>query len=332
MWRLLNGHLPVDDVLQKFQIHGPSKCHCCLPAQGETLQHVFSTGQLAGVTWMFFERSLGVSVRSVAVRSRCSDWWMSPVKGKALRWVSRILPVLILWFLWRARNASRFEGCKVSGVQVRVSICSELQRLAQIHFPGIARLPCQWEGFLEVLSSARRVLVAKAVRWTFPVEGSFKLNTDGCSMVGGSGGGGVIRDSRGKLIIAFADSFGSLDSLQAEARALLLGLQLGYSLGISQMFVESDCLVLVNCLKGVWGVPAVIRPVVRPVRLVTSAGHQFGHCYLEGNMVADSLTTFGVECCSRSIFTSASQLPLHSRGLLSLDMQNFCSFRFSLRM
>ena len=78
----------------------------------------------------------------------------------------------------------------------------------------------------------------------------FKLNTDGCSMARGSGGGGVIRDSNGKFIVAFANFFGPLDSLQAESHALLLGLQLGHQLGITHLIIESDRLVLINCLRG----------------------------------------------------------------------------------
>ena len=71
--------------------------------------------------------------------------------------------------------------------------------------------------------------------------------------------------------------------------------------------------------------------VVRAIRLVTSTCHQFGHCYQVGNMVADSLAAYGMECGFRSFFTFVSQLPLRTRGLLLLDMQNFCNFRFSFR-
>nr|XP_027083643.1 uncharacterized protein LOC113705941 [Coffea arabica] len=72
MWRLLHEQLPVDDVLAKFQVHGPSRCQCCLLPQLETLQHVFATGVLATEVWGFFGQLLGVATPSVAcVRSRC---------------------------------------------------------------------------------------------------------------------------------------------------------------------------------------------------------------------------------------------------------------------
>ncbi|XP_027170937.1 uncharacterized protein LOC113770618 [Coffea eugenioides] len=319
MWRLVNGQLPMDDVLKKFQIHGPSKCHCCVLAQLETMEHVFSTGQLATETWAFFEYSLGLSASAATVRSRCVTWWLFPVKGKALRWLMRTLPILILWFLWRARNISRFEGRKIAGSQVRALIIHEMRMLIRGHFSSIM-VPCQWEDLLEALAVVRRALTATAVRWAFPPTGCFKLNTDSCATGRGSGGGGVIRDSCGRLIVAFADSFGCVDSLQAEARALLLGLQLGRQVGVSRLIVESDCLVLINCVRREWGVPAGIRPIVRAIRLGVPSSHQFCHCYREGNTVADSLAAYGAMSGTRVVFTKGSQLPTRTKGLLALDL------------
>nr|XP_027083596.1 uncharacterized protein LOC113705890 [Coffea arabica] len=272
MWRLVNGQLLMDNMLEKFQVYGPSKCHCCVPAQLETMEHVFSTGQLATKTWAFFEYSLGISASAATVRSRCAPWWLFLLKGKALCWLMRILPILILWFLWWVRNMSRFEGRKIAGSQIRALIVHEVRMLIRAHFSGIM-VPCQWEELLEALTVVQRALTATAVRWIFPPAGYFKLNTDGCATDRGSGGCGVIRDSCGRLIVAFADSFGCVDSLQAEARALLLGLQLGRQVGVSRLIVESNCLVLINCLRREWGVSAGIRPIVRAIRLDEPSSH-----------------------------------------------------------
>nr|XP_027124765.1 uncharacterized protein LOC113741433 [Coffea arabica] len=260
MWRLQNGQLPLDDVLEKYHIHGPSKYHCCVLGQVETMEHVFSAGQLASATWVFFENSLGLSTSAATVRSRCAAWWLRPVKGKALRWLMRILPILILWFLWRARNLSRFEGRKFSVSQVRAFIIQEVRMLVRAHFLGIM-VPWQWEELLQALSGVRRVLTATIVRWAFPPTGCYKLNTDGCAT--------------------------------AEARALLLGLQLGRQVGVPQLIVESDCLALIKCLRKEWGVPAGIRPIVRAIWMGESSSHCFFHCYREGNTVADSLAAYG---------------------------------------
>ena len=153
------------------------------------MEHVFSIGQLASATWAFFEYSLGLSTLAATVRSRCTTWWLRPVEGKTLRWLMRILPILILWFLWRARNLSRFEGRKFSVSQVRAFIIQEVRMLVRAHFPGIM-VPWQWEELLQALSGVRRVLTAMVVRWAFLPTGCYKLNSDGCATERGSGGGG----------------------------------------------------------------------------------------------------------------------------------------------
>ena len=137
----------------------------------------------------------------------------------------------------------------------------------------------------------------------------------------------MIRNSCGRFILVFTDSFGPVNALQVEARALLLGLQLGRQRGISHLIVKSDYPVLISCLRGAWGVPAVIRPI----RGIAPEGYQFSHCYREGNSVADSLASYANARGFFEVFFTVAQLPGHTRGLLALDMQNFCNFCFSFR-
>ena len=122
---------------------------------------------------------------------------------------------------------ARFEGRSISVGQVRGWIIHELRLLIQVYFPTMTRVPLQWVEILDSLSGVRRSLVSTLVRWVCPLDGFFKLNSDGCSTLRGEGSGGVIRDSCRGLILAFADFFGPVSPLQAEARALLRGLQLG---------------------------------------------------------------------------------------------------------
>ena len=63
------------------------------------------------------------------------------------------------------------------------------------------------------------------VRWRCPFQAVVKLNLDGCSRgnPGRSGGGGLFRDSDGRLLLAFSCYFGEMTSLQAEIKALLHG-------------------------------------------------------------------------------------------------------------
>ncbi|KAK4344256.1 hypothetical protein RND71_037350 [Anisodus tanguticus] len=64
------------------------------------------------------------------------------------------------------------------------------------------------------------------VCWTRPDLGIAKLNTDGSSFgnPGKIGAGGILRDSYGELIYAFAASLGDGTNNQAELEAACIGL------------------------------------------------------------------------------------------------------------
>lgn len=54
-----------------------------------------------------------------------------------------------------------------------------------------------------------------------------KLNTDGCSKEnpGSAGGGVILRDDKGQLIMAYATFFGECANNVAESHAILIGLR-----------------------------------------------------------------------------------------------------------
>ena len=95
------------------------------------------------------------------------------------------------------------------------------------------------------------------VRWSRPSGDLLKLNTDGCSKENPStsGGGGILRDGGGRLLLAFSCHFGQATSLQAEVRALLYGVKLFAHRGFGRLVVELDSLVLVHILLGKTGCP-----------------------------------------------------------------------------
>ena len=72
------------------------------------------------------------------------------------------------------------------------------------------------------------VVKCRLVHWQPPGLVMFKLNIDGFSKGNPrlSGGGGILRDCSGKFNFAFAGCFGVGTSLQAKAKALVLGLSL----------------------------------------------------------------------------------------------------------
>ena len=99
------------------------------------------------------------------------------------------------------------------------------------------------------------------VHWQPSGLAVFKLNIDGCSKgnPGLSGGRGILRDGLEKFIFAFAGCFDVGTNLQAEAKALVLGLRLCAQRNfLQQLVVESDSLVLIQILRTVYQCPWAI--------------------------------------------------------------------------
>ena len=83
-----------------------------------------------------------------------------------------------------------------------------------------------WPTFLGSVECRPDAFLVRQIRWLAPWSGGVKLNIDGCSKgnPGVSGGEGILRDSISSMVFAFSGYFGRCTSLQAEAKALFLGL------------------------------------------------------------------------------------------------------------
>ena len=57
------------------------------------------------------------------------------------------------------------------------------------------------------------------VRWVPPIS-ELKANIDGSSNLSTTGGGGIVRDSQGKVIFAFSKYYGNITNNEAEMRAV----------------------------------------------------------------------------------------------------------------
>ena len=331
-WRLFSGRLPLDDVLRtRCRFAGPSQCPLCLAAQ-ETADHLFSSCLVAQAVWSFFECRLGIPMASCGYRTRCMTWWSQPVSKMSIRWLYRILSLLILWFLWKASNKWRFDGIKWSVQTLCYSISHELWLICSVKFPGRS-LPPEFGGLVSVISGIQRPLSSTLVSWEFPQNGFVKLNTDGSSSstAGASGIGGILRRSDGSFLGAFAAKLPLVDSLQAEAYAMLHGLQLCQQMGFSMVQVESDSQVLVRVVAGSFSIPWAVRPLIRAIRAILPLGVRLSHCFREANTVADSLAAVGVACSGHLDYPTLSSLPRLSRSLFVLDREQVPNFRFSLR-
>nr|DAD30916.1 TPA_asm: hypothetical protein HUJ06_009767 [Nelumbo nucifera] len=88
------------------------------------------------------------------------------------------------------------------------------------------------------------------VFWQAPEQESYKVNTDASFLTSGNAGLGVIiRNFKGDVVAVFV--FGpalSTSPIQAEALAILKGMEIVGELGLSKVVLESDCECLIKVL------------------------------------------------------------------------------------
>ena len=143
---------------------------------------------------------------------------------------------------------------------------------------------------------------------------------------GRASGGGILRDSNGRLVFAFYKELGAKGVLQAEAVAVLEELQVCPAKAIREVLVEVDSAVLVSLVKssalGGWSYCNLLRRIHQQLDQVSVS---FKHIFHEANMVADRLAA--LQGYPSMVFDSLYHLPREIRGCLAMDAREFPSLR-----
>ncbi|XP_027155903.1 uncharacterized protein LOC113756420, partial [Coffea eugenioides] len=324
VWRILAGFLPLDDKLRSRGFSLASKCDCCGDSQ-ESLHHIFVQGNLASAVWKHFFRACGIPWTSFScVSSLLVVWFQSSGSGR-LDHVRCVIPVVVLWFLWRSRNDARFGNVPSACFKVISDINGWLVAL------GAARMlkRSQLEGDTDTYFARyfqlkpHKSFCPQAISWRKPPRGAVKLNTDASVSNGLAKGGGVVRDFEGKMFGAFYKEFGECEVVHAEGLALLTGLQWCVGTGLSDILVEVDSLVLARLVTsqsiGKWPLCSILSQIRL---LLGKVQGTITHIYREANAVADSLTALSLESPFVT-FQSHHLLPSRARSLINLDAMGY---------
>lgn len=286
---------------------------------------------LANFLWTRFEAPLGLRGDGFCLRRRCISIWQVQKFNKVLNYCCKIIPALVVWYLWRARNLARLENLSLTKDEIFKLIWLDLKDMVSSLFPDL-RTTLQnhsWESLVLYFENLHFCPRVKEVFWCFP-NCSYKLNTDGSARGNPSlaAGGGILRDNSGSTIFVFSDFFGVKSSLQAETHALLLGMLLCEILNIQDIMVECDNLILINILNGLAATPWKLRLAFKQIDKIRHRVTRFQHCFREANRVADALANYGQS--NRSIFFSQGSLdiPSNIKTLIFQDNIGLCNLRF----
>ncbi|XP_071920627.1 uncharacterized protein [Coffea arabica] len=326
-WRVVRNALPLDAALRSRGLALPSRCGCCY-LEEEALLHVFLTGPVTSEVWRRVSGRFGFQLQNCwSMASVFVAWYLSsPSSSK--NHIRAFMPVVVCWFLWLARNQERYHGVRwgsikiIHEVDVFLEQLGRANRLHRSHFTGDA----DCDLFRSVQAPPRR-RTPRAIAWVKPLPGVLKLNSDASVNQGRASGGGLLRDSQGKLIFAFYKEFGEQDVLSAESLALLFGLNLCLQRGLRPSVVEVDSKALVQLVVSGAIAKWPLCNILRKIRsLLEGFSATVSHIFREANSSADRLAAVGAS--GICIYDHIHQVPAIVRATIVLDARGVPGVRW----
>ncbi|XP_030922930.1 uncharacterized protein LOC115949794 [Quercus lobata] len=130
-------------------------------------------------------------------------------------------------------------------------------------------------------------IIQRAMTWS-PPPSLFKINVDGAvdKATGKAGVGVIVRDELGRVEAVMCRNLDApLGAIETESKAIEVGLLFAQDIGIQDIVVESDCLIMIQALEGTSAPPSMVLAVTQGI-LDLSMGFnkvEFSHVKKQGN-------------------------------------------------
>ncbi|XP_042939531.1 uncharacterized protein LOC122274569 [Carya illinoinensis] len=251
MWKVFNNALSVDDKIRSIGIPIASKCDCCLNGGYENRDHVLANGDIAKEVWRLAYAQMGLGrTTGISWNQIVEEWLTKASKSSQLGHLLGIIPSTVTWSPWLRCCKARAKGIKDSAITVWYNIKTWIAKVGEKLKVG-KMLSSRDQKILMELNIPVKLpkrLILKLVRWTKPTLGRLKLNVDGSSNgnPGAAGAGGVLRDSKGDLLMSFSVHLGTGTSNFAEVMSLIHGLRLIKRMGVVHIDLESDSMMVIQ--------------------------------------------------------------------------------------
>lgn len=331
VWRLWKIRLPTNDNLKRYHINIVSRCYCCEIFQQEDVEHLFLIASIALQLWRFFAAKAGIDVRNSHLQQVFIKCWKMSGSTK-IQQVFKVVPMIIVWELWKRRNARR-HGKELSISSLIYYCQNSIYLFVRKRYPGIS-IPTDWEGIISVLQEYKPKLYYYPVTWTMPEEGWSKCNTDGASKGNPriSSYAFYIRDYHGNLEYAEAKVFRVMSNMEAEVKGFLFGLEYCKRKGMDFIIMETDSLVLQKCILKEWKIPwQISKNVDKIISIISHMTIRIYHTFREANQPADTIANLVLQDNQRKQFNNFQELPMACRRVLNADKQQLSTLRIKSR-
>ncbi|XP_012843177.1 PREDICTED: uncharacterized protein LOC105963331 [Erythranthe guttata] len=349
LWRLLLQRLPVDLKLQSRGTSLASRCYCCpdpsIPVSSlvsqsvgspfvELIDHIFVESPTAKRVWHHFFYLFGYTPAHTTHIPQILLYWQHFTLHTLTHHthITTIVPCLILWFLWIARNDRNHKDIMVRASSIIYRVIQHIRILHQTNLLSAD----SWTGIPHVAESLglyyrvrTPTLTPHRVVWLPPDPGWVKLNTDGARRASTqiAAIGGIIRGSDADAILAFHERISVSSSIAAELAALASGLRFVIQRQFTRVWIELDAEVTVRLLlhtdKGHWSLQSFLTAIRNSL---STLEYRIIHIYREGNTVADVLANLGCQTELALTFTTA-EIPRPIQQMIRMDQLGYPSFR-----
>ncbi|PKU63199.1 Putative ribonuclease H protein [Dendrobium catenatum] len=159
----------------------------------------------------------------------------------------------------------------------------------------------------------------KFVIWKKPDIHFIKINTDGSVKDGLYGCGGILRNDKGNLVMAFATPLNKCSVLVAELKAIYEALKICLTFGYWKIWLEIDALISIKEIsvekKGNFETFYIIKDIKR---MLSHLDYKISHIWREGNSATDFLAKTGSKLDHLTLFHN-NNIPFLLKGIINLD-------------
>ncbi|KAH0665042.1 hypothetical protein KY285_026248 [Solanum tuberosum] len=221
-WRIWNGKVPVASLMHFWNPTISDNCMCCSIPVEETIEHLFLIGEVAARIWNHYSRAASLLGPMLNLKQTMRRWWSSEGSYR-IQVIFQVVPIVILWCLWKRRNAI-LHGGAFSESKVIWEINDIILKVIKIRFKrDFGRN--NWPDIITELQRHNNSYNINIVRWIPPPINWVKCNTDGASRgnPGPSSAAFCIWDYSGSIVVAKGFKIHNTSNLVAEARAIREG-------------------------------------------------------------------------------------------------------------
>ncbi|KAL2513409.1 Uncharacterized protein Adt_19009 [Abeliophyllum distichum] len=157
-----------------------STCQCCLVT--ETIHNLFIDSLTVDLVWRHFADIFHITLGPLEGFQYRFQTWRFSGQFVSMGHIRTIIPLLIFWFLWTARNDAKYRDITMESRRI---IWRVYHIISLMHIGRLFR-HIHWRGDMDIAPLFGILLTTPSpplptlVFWRIPPVGSYKINTDGC--------------------------------------------------------------------------------------------------------------------------------------------------------